>query len=150
MPVPTGIPTEQILEIIERVVGPLGHKLKFASFDSEEIKQEGRAIAWKAIVETYEEGRPLENFLRVHVRNRLLNFKRNNTKTISCGRSELVEDTAVETNDIKNKIDENLPGELRQDYLRICQGVSIPKYRKEKVLLAIREILGGDSANPPS
>lgn len=150
MPVPTGIPIEQVLDIIERVVGPLGNKLKFGSFDSEEIKQEGRAIAWKAIVDTYEESRPLENFLRVHVRNRLLNFKRNNTKVSQTGKSEIVEDTTVETNEIKNKIDENLPGELRQDYLRICQGVSIPKYRKEKVLLAIREILGVDSSNEPS
>lgn len=148
MPVPTGIPMEQILDTIERVVGPLGNKLKFGSYDSEEIKQEGRAIAWKAIVDTYEEGRPLENFLRVHVRNRLLNFKRNNTRVSQTGKSELVEDTNVELNDIKNRIDENLPGELRQDYLRITQGVSIPAYRKERVLSAIREILGGDSANP--
>ena len=144
MPVPTGIPLNQVLEIIERVVGPLGNKLKFSHYDSEEIKQQGRVIAWEAIVEKYDETRPLENFLRIHVRNRLYNFKRDRSKPLIGGKSELVEDQNVEINEIKNKIDENLPGELRQDYLRITQGVSIPQYRRERVLAAIREILGAE------
>lgn len=145
MPVPTGIPTEEVLRIIERVVGPLSIKFKFGSYDVEEIKQEATIIAWEAIVKSYDESRPLENFLRVHVRNRLLNFKRNNSRGLIGGKSELVENHGPEINEIKNKIDENLPGELRQDYLRMTQGVSIPAYRRERVLGAIREILGADT-----
>ncbi len=41
------------------------------------MKQQAALFAWQGL-EKYDGVRPLENFLRVHVHNRLFNFKRNN------------------------------------------------------------------------
>jgi DNA-directed RNA polymerase specialized sigma24 family protein len=47
----------------------------------DDIEQEARIIGWKAL-ESYDWARPLENFLRVHVRNRLINFKRDHFRKL--------------------------------------------------------------------
>jgi len=41
------------------------------------MKQQAALFAWQGL-DNYDDVRPLENFLWVHVRNRLYNFKRNN------------------------------------------------------------------------
>tara|TARA_R100000988_G_scaffold66468_1_gene33863 strand:+ start:1458 stop:1946 length:489 start_codon:yes stop_codon:yes gene_type:complete len=42
------------------------------------MKQQAALFAWEGIEESWDDNRPLENFLWIHVRNRLYNFKRNN------------------------------------------------------------------------
>lgn len=73
---PTNISEEELVATINRVVNRLAHKFRFGYHDIEDIKQEGRLEALKGL-KKYDGVRPLENFLYIHVRNRLINFKRN-------------------------------------------------------------------------
>lgn len=69
---------EQILEAIEQVVNSVASSYKFGYHNIEDIKQEGRLEALRALKDhSYDGVRPLTNFLYVHVKNRLSNFKRN-------------------------------------------------------------------------
>lgn len=71
-------PTEdEILDIIDRIASRLGPKFKFGYHTIDDMKQQAAIFAWEGI-ENWDRERPLENFLWIHVRNRLYNFKRNN------------------------------------------------------------------------
>ena len=108
----------------------------------------------------YDENRPLENFLSVHLSNRLKNFVRdnyftrdeedkakvkmpgqlNNEEHVLDTHEEYIEDLDVK--DMKRVLDLKLPAHLRADYLKIINDVYVPKKRKEEVLNIIRIILG--------
>jgi DNA-directed RNA polymerase specialized sigma24 family protein len=75
MKIPKGMTEKEVLEIINKVASRYAHKFRFGYFEADDIRQEAVIIAMEAL-ERYEEGRPLENFLAVHVKNRLNNFKR--------------------------------------------------------------------------
>jgi len=66
---------DEILEIIERVINRISFKFVFAYHSIEDLKQQARMLAIEGL-QRYDESRPLENFLSVHVKNRLCNFKR--------------------------------------------------------------------------
>ena len=120
-----------MISVIDNVMGPLANKFKFGIHTKEDIIQEGRRIAWKAIVEKYDGKRPLENFLRVHLRNRIINFKRDNNKHDEPAylEGEPLGAGAANT-EMMEKIDRELPVEYRADYLRLRDGVGLPKYRQ--------------------
>lgn len=161
------------LDIILKVCKRLAPKFTFGYYDVGDVEQEAFIIALEGLKE-YDGRRPLENFLSVHVRNRLINFKRDNyCRPSSDGDSEqvkrkremkkflmeplnlhniqderesnmrasydLVED--LEYDEVLSLIDRHLPGELRPDYLRMRDGVTVPKHRRQKVYNAITEIL---------
>tara|TARA_Y100000401_G_scaffold17547_1_gene11879 strand:+ start:1309 stop:1836 length:528 start_codon:yes stop_codon:yes gene_type:complete len=65
----------EVLEVINKICDRYAYKFQFGYFEPDDIRQEAFIIALDAL-ERYEEGRPLENFLAVHVKNRLNNFKR--------------------------------------------------------------------------
>lgn len=67
----------EVLAIMTTVVNRIAHKYRFGYYDIDDIKQEAFIIAMEAM-DRYDEGRPLENFLAVHISNRLKNFKRDN------------------------------------------------------------------------
>lgn len=43
--------------------------------------------------------------------------------------------------ELKRFIDEHLPADLRTDYLRLCEGLTLPKVRRQKVREAVLEII---------
>ena len=67
----------EVLATMTKVVNRIAHKYRFGYYDIDDIKQEAFIIAMEAM-DRYDEGRPLENFLAVHISNRLKNFKRDN------------------------------------------------------------------------
>ena len=172
MKIPKGMTEKEVLEIINKVASRYAHKFRFGYFEADDIRQEAVIIAMEAL-ERYEEGRPLENFLAVHVKNRLNNFKRdkyyrqskvdsnaqekhNNSKKflmepldISNIRDEKednmrVEDDFVidfEQQEVLRIIDQNLDVSLRSDYLRIKDGVYVPKPRRKQIYEEIDTIL---------
>ena len=75
MKVPKGMKESEVLEVINKICDRYAYKFKFGYYTPDDIRQEAFIIALDAL-ERYEEGRPLENFLAVHVKNRLNNFKR--------------------------------------------------------------------------
>ena len=163
---------KEVLEIINKVASRYAHKFRFGYFEADDIRQEAVIIAMEAL-ERYEEGRPLENFLAVHVKNRLNNFKRdkyyrqskvdsntqekhNNSKKFSMEPLDIsnirdekednmrVEDDFVidfEQQEVLRIIDQNLDVSLRSDYLRIKDGVYVPKPRRKQIYEEIDMIL---------
>lgn len=79
MRVPPGYTEEQVLQIIENLVGVLAPSFVFGYYDCDDIKQEGRIYALELLATgKYDPARrPLENFLYTHIYNRLDNLRRN-------------------------------------------------------------------------
>lgn len=205
MTVPKGYTEEQVLEIIKKVTNKLAPFFTFADFDVDDIRQEGTIIGMEVLEKDYYDcTRPLENFLYSHIRNRLINLKRNkfarheppctscpfydlhNIKSsnqctafpdkMECSKyaifvknnnskknirqpmdidsvdfdgekgmySNIDVSEELQDTELYEKINEELPLELRGDFLRLMSGTSIPKSRRQKVQAAIQEILDGE------
>jgi len=77
MKIPNNYDEHEVIEIIQTIANKLATKFKFGYHDIEDMKQQAMLFACEGL-ENYDGIRPLENFLWVHVKNRLYNFKRNN------------------------------------------------------------------------
>lgn len=77
MRIPDGMTETEVLDIFRRVIKKLSFKFRFGVHSSEDIAQQGMVYAIEAM-DRFDASRPLENFIYIHVRNRLFNFKRNN------------------------------------------------------------------------
>ena len=77
MKLPNNYTEEEVLAIIADISKKLSFKFKFGYHAREDMEQQASLFAWEGL-EKYDGRKPLENFLWVHVRNRLFNFKRNN------------------------------------------------------------------------
>lgn len=73
------ITDEQFIEALDQITKKLVYKFKFGYHEIEDMKQQAAVFAIEAL-DKYDHKRPLANFLWVHVRNRLFNFKRDNYK----------------------------------------------------------------------
>lgn len=73
---PKGYTEQQVLEAIEKAVQMLSRSFPFGYFDRDDIKQEARIFGLECLAK-FNTARPLENFLFAHIRNRLLNLRRN-------------------------------------------------------------------------
>ena len=164
---PNNITEQEFLDAFNKVVKKISHKYVFTSYDSEDIEQEAFIIAAKAI-DDYDGKRSLENFLYVHLNNRLKNFKRDNYYRYEVGIAQKIQEAKKNilepidihelfyvaigdntTNDayvseIMTLIDEKLPASMRADYLRIKNKGKITKSRKNKVVKKIQEIIDGE------
>jgi hypothetical protein len=77
MKIPNNMSEQEVLDIIEKVVSKISYKFVFGFYQYEDIKQQAWIYAIEGL-ENYKPDLPLQNFLCVHVKNRLCNFKRNN------------------------------------------------------------------------
>lgn len=157
MKIPKNMKEEEVIDVIENVINKIAPKYTFKDYDLDDIKQESFIICIDAL-NRYDGKRPLENFLSVHLSNRLKNFIRDNhyvkdnihKKKIKSPQY-IVDDNYINTDydleseiinkEIFDKIDEELPANLREDYLKILNNISITKQRKEKLFDTIKRIL---------
>jgi len=158
MKIPPNMSETQLIDEINLVVNRIAPKYTFYGYDVEDIKQESFIICVDAL-DRYDPSRPLENFLSVHLSNRLKNFVRDNhflkgedEKRRVLQPGQLVNDDTIldqqlirtENIDYKEMIgilDRKLPAHYRADYLKIVNDVYVPKKRKEEVLDLIYYIL---------
>lgn len=194
----------EVLEIIEKILHYFAKKFRFGYYDEEDIKQEGYIIAFDGLTR-YDNARPLENFLTVHIRNRFISFKRdryrrkdppchkcpffdpelrksrnkcavfedkqecdefkhwnnrNNMKQglmapihmyssrdenkppMEIGSKPHGEFQSLLTQELKDKISSKLHANLRGDFFRLLDGVSLPEKKLTILENAIKEILG--------
>lgn len=75
----TNLSEQDVLDTIELVVQRIAPSFKFGYLGLDDIKQQARLIALEGL-DSYDETRPLINFLMTHVKNRLINFKRDKYK----------------------------------------------------------------------
>ena len=156
---------EEVIQVITKVVDRQAAKFRFGFYDAEDMRQEGFIIAMDAL-DRYDEKRPLENFLAVHVNNRLKNFKRDNFYRINNEKHESkkllmypidisrVRDEkesnmntsdefvqGVETAELFSLIDKHLDINMREDYLKMINGVYVSKVRRQQVKEVILELI---------
>ncbi len=157
MKIPKNLSEDQVIAQIKTVVDRIAPKYTFSGYDSEDIKQEAFIICMDAL-DRYDPSRPLENFLSVHLSNRLKNFVRDNHYTSKDDDSkkkllnpkQFINDDItndcrqyidnIDLSDIKDKIDNNLPPNMRSDYLKMLNNVYVPKKRREEIVKTIRNI----------
>jgi DNA-directed RNA polymerase specialized sigma24 family protein len=70
---------EEFLKIVDTIAQKLAKKFQFGYFTKEDIHQQIYVFALMGL-EDYDETRPLENFLFSHIKNRLINYKRDKFK----------------------------------------------------------------------
>jgi DNA-directed RNA polymerase specialized sigma24 family protein len=161
MKIPKNMTKEEVMKTIDNIIKKIAPKYTFYGYDIDDIKQESFIICLDAL-ERYDSNRPLENFLSVHLSNRLKNFIRDNNftkcsdhkknvlspKQLPC--QELVEDDykpiMIEDKEILNMIDSNLPVHMREDYLKIINGVYCPKKRRKEIIDFIKDIVNEEDA----
>jgi DNA-directed RNA polymerase specialized sigma24 family protein len=196
MNLPPGVSEASFLQATEKVVNILAPSFAFGYFGIDDIKQQARLFAIQAM-DRYDVTRPLDNFLYSHIKNRLINFRRdkfrrNDPPCASCHcsiqgetthedrkyckayeawlnrnsrkqnimnpldiayisdeaepntrrESTVVED--IEKDELLRIIDMKLDVELRQVYLQMQAGATVPKAKREAVQKAVLEIIGGN------
>lgn len=198
MKLPRGLSEAKVLAVIDDVVSKLSPKLAFGFYSLEDIQQEAWIIAATKGLDKFDDtmfedatpdemAKALERFLRVHVNNRMKNFKRDNIgrsekpvnpdkvaawekrnalrrnimrpisihelatnydthnlplPTVSDSTDGVIEE--IHHSHLMDLINKGLPIELRNDFLRMCDGVRLPKPRQAKVREAIGDILKGE------
>ena len=161
MIVPANMTEQEVMDTIMLVVNRTAPKYTFYGYTVDDIKQESFIICMDAL-DRYQEGRPLENFLAVHLSNRLKNFVRDNHFTkreeekakvlmpgqlandntiISPQSLQAKHQDKIDTKEMQKIVDSKLPSEYRSDYLKIVNDVYVPKKRREEVLDCIYKIL---------
>ena len=144
------IPEDQlaiILSVVDRV-----KKKPFSFMSEEDVRQEAHIIAL-SVLKDWDGVRSLENFLMYSVSRRLIslsrNYYKNKAKKDVLDFVELLVQPTVEydtvTPDLVEYVLNNLPVNVRSDYLRWANGVSLPSSRKEAVVKKVREIVDGQS-----
>lgn len=149
----------EVTQIILKIASRLKSKFTFPNVDEDDIEQEAFMIGMDAL-ERYDGIRPLENFLSIHIKNRLKNYKRdhyyrqnnevqqNKKKLLDAGSidnfafllTKQYADTAV-YKELMRYIDQNLPSNLRSDYLRFQNDQSLNKTKKNNLIKCLRAIL---------
>ncbi len=158
MHIPSNMSEQDVISQIKVVVDRIAPKYTFYGYQVDDIKQEAFIICMEALPR-YDETRPLENFLSVHLSNRLKNFVRDNhfikdeeekAKVVMPGQlanEEYILDSKeeyIESLDYKEmtrSLNIKLPANYRADYIKIINDVYVPKKRKEEVLFIIKTIL---------
>lgn len=148
---------DQVMQQIEIVVNRIAPKYTFNTYDVDDIKQESFIICMDAL-ERYDQKRPLENFLSVHLSNRLKNFVRDNYYTKDEEEKKKVlkpqyitndhsityinnHDDYIDAKNISHIVDKYLPSSYRADYLKMINNVYIPKKKRDDLVMLIKEIL---------
>lgn len=189
------ISEKELLIVIEKVVNKLAYGFKFGYHTLEDIKQEARLRALIALPKFDPKKQTLEGFLYLDLKNKLINFKRDNYKRpIECPcqicknflngetlhpdgrycesylkwcnknnkRLNISQPLSIETindekeksikvfcnytnqleiKEIKNKIDIILPVDIRSYYLRMLEGLPVPRIKRKEVESFIKIVL---------
>ncbi len=157
MQIPPNMTEKEVIDKIHLVVDRISPRYVFNGYDLDDIKQEAFIICINALERYDYKVGPLENFLSINLSNRLKNFIRDNfyktgdiEKKKVMNPSPLVYDfmdnnpsTEYTTSlkEISHIIDQKLPIELRADYLKLLQNISIPKKRKLEIMETIHKIV---------
>lgn len=160
MKIPKKMTQQEVIDQINIVVNRISPKYTFSGYDVDDIKQEAFIICMDAL-DRYDNKRPLENFLSVHLSNRLKNFIRDNyytkdeeekkrvLKPKSLSSEDFIPvnnyhdnyDDIIDAKKIQTILDKHLPASYRADYLKIINDVYVPKKRREEVIELIKELV---------
>lgn len=156
--------TQEQVQTITTVASRLASKYTFPNFEKEDIEQEAFLIGMEAM-NRYDGVRPLENFLSVHIKNRLKNFKRDHyyrpdqgkAADIQNGKKRLLDASSIddikylianselseslEDRELYEYIDLHLPANMRSDFLKFKNDLPLTKTKKTNLINELRLIL---------
>lgn len=124
-------------------------KYSFAALDGDDVAQEAYIIALEVMTKYKPECGKILNFLSISVHNRIKNLMRNklNREIDTCSLDniqdeyETIGNSNTTCDEFWEMIDENLHYSFRKDYIKLRQGIAIPKLRKQKIIEEIRKII---------
>ena len=155
---------EQVVSTIMTVSSRLASKYTFPNYDKDDIIQEAFIIGMEAM-NRYDGVRPLENFLSIHIKNRLSNLKRDNyyrpdegkAQEIQNGKKKLLDASSIdnikylvvnsecssslEEREVYEYIDIHLPANMRADFLRFKNDLPLTKTKKANLVSQLKSIL---------
>jgi DNA-directed RNA polymerase specialized sigma subunit len=156
MRLPDGMTQDETMITIERVINRVAPKYVTYGYTVDDMKQEAYIMCMEALPR-YDNTRPLENFLSVHVSNRMKNFLRDNVKINDEAKHkivrpsqlshdiEIINDDDVEQRldykDMSTIVDKNLPASMRVDYLKMASDFYVPKQRRKEIIDFIKDLL---------
>ena len=151
MKLPPHIDQNEFQEAILKIMSKIRTKYCFVQYDGDDLAQQAFFIAIdEKVIGKYDPSvGPLYNFLSVAVNNRIKNYIRDTlnvaikTTSISNVEEETIKIGNMRTSDDEfwSIIDEHLSADYRQDYLKMRQGISIPKVRRLKLIAELRRII---------
>lgn len=161
MLIPSGMTHDQVIKQIDKVINRIAPRYTFYGYTVDDMKQEAFIMCMDAL-SRYEPPRPLENFLSVHLSNRMKNFVRDNhfinpedTERVKVfqpaqldhehslldNRGSFTSEQFVDYQTMQKLINHKLPANMRMDYLKMINDVYITKQRRDEITITIREIL---------
>jgi len=155
--------TPEIVEKIRQISSHLANKYVFPNYDREDIEQEAFIIGLEAM-SRYDASRPLENFLRVHMKNRLSNLRRDKYYRPDTGKAEqiqkgkkklldacpfdelsnvfaMMDASTLDSKELLEYIAANLDAIYRADYLRFIDGQKLTKVKRSKLFEQLKRIM---------
>lgn len=194
MDIPEGMTEAEVVTIIDNIANRLANKFKFGYHETDDMRQQAKIFAMEGLPRYNAETGPLENFLYIHTRNRLANFKRDNYERLvtpcskcqnrdtkyctedcptmqkwlarnTCRKNiispvpmEQVRDehehtmssiydlpAELDNSVLFEKIDRELPVELRQDLIRLKYNCRLSKQKRDNLYSCIKKILEKDT-----
>lgn len=176
--IPEGMTEAEVVDIMERASKRVSPKYKFGYMNDEDMVAQGIVEAIKALNTEKFQPKPngdlkkqLLNFLMVHIRNRISNFRRkhsfryaspdsksNKTKynlmhplkihsqglvnsEIFAQKNTIIED--ISGGDIIEKIRDNISMSMLKDFVKWTNGAKLPASRKKALIDRLKEVLDG-------
>jgi DNA-directed RNA polymerase specialized sigma24 family protein len=156
MKIPEGMEENEVLIIIEKVTNRIAPKYVTYGYTIDDMKQEAFLMCVEALPR-YDRERPLENFLSVHVSNRMKNFLRDNVKINDEEKHKIIRPSQLSQDiekmddddvhqrldykDMVSIVDVNIPASMRIDYLKMAHDFYVPKQRREEIGEFIKNLL---------
>jgi len=153
-----GMTEADIVATTMKVCNRVAPKYTFYGYGPDDMKQEAYIICMEAM-DKYDESRPLENFLSFILPGRLINVIRNNhflknskddkKRVAMPGQLSNEESTHyyetfmlddLDIYELFNIVDDQIPYEHRENYLKLLNGVHIDKKSREQINDIIRDI----------
>lgn len=145
------------MKTVERVIDALAEDYAFDIYDADDIGQEIYLISLDLLPKYEEDKGELYPFLLGAVKNRLISFKRekycNPKAQISEQKLAILHTTDIYETDLidynvnnyikeyDEHIDQNIPCTLREDYMKLKEGLTISAQSKQKILEYVGEVI---------
>lgn len=158
---------DNILPLIESICKTISAGTSFDVYDEDDIFQELFMMCLDAMPRYDPAKASLEAFIYTHATNKLRTlirdkyyndksnkkrkkfFKRVDVQKVSPPTYE-IDDDEIDNKIIMEIIEREIPAGLRKFYLKLKDGVYVPKNKREELIGAIREILAGHGYRVPS
>lgn len=142
-----GMTEEEVLDTIIKVCNRCKNKTKIDGMTADDVFQESYIIIIEKLLDKFDGRTTLENFLAYALCRRLRTLYRNvTTRKINIVPLERIPEDLLwreeedHTQEFITIINEKLSVDMRHDYIKHINGVSIPRIRKQRLLKELKKL----------